>query len=154
VGVEREVFARNPISRLCQCQGRVDLKIQEECRSVWLRAPKWLGTGSPEMMCAVNGKARSPHWEARYVDAGPLSPGDSVVVTFPNFPFRGFLVSERGVQERIGPVTYSLVLGGNTVVSIDPPGTNGALYQRTAYRGGPVQWRKVKRFVPEEPTQG
>jgi hypothetical protein len=77
-------------------QGRVDLKIKEECRSVWLRAPEWLGPGSPEMMCAVNGKARSLHWEGRYVDAGPLTPGDSVVVTFPNFPFRGFLVSERG----------------------------------------------------------
>jgi hypothetical protein len=57
------------------------------------------------------------------------------------------------VQERIDPVTYSLVLRGNTVVSIDPPSTNGALYQRTAYRGGPVQWRKVKRFVAEEAIQ-
>jgi hypothetical protein len=40
---------------------------------------------------------------------------------------------------------------GTTVVSIDPPGENGPLYQhRERYRGTEVAWNKVKRFVPEQ----
>ena len=131
-------------------EGRVDLKIKQDCRSLWLRAPEWLGAQSPEIMCTVNGTARPLRWEGRYVDVGPAKPGDSVVVTFPNYPFKGFSQSERTVKERIGLVTYTLTLRGNTVVSIDPPGQNGALYERAAYRGGKVPWRKVQRFVPEQ----
>jgi hypothetical protein len=40
---------------------------------------------------------------------------------------------------------------GNTVVSIDPAGKNGPLYQgREKYRTSEVAWRHVKRFVPDE----
>ena len=63
-------------------------------------------------------------------------------------------ISERTVKEKIGPATYTLVLRGSTVVSIDPPGQHGPLYQdRGKYRKGQAEWRKVERFIPEEEIQ-
>ena len=131
-------------------EGRVELKIKAPCEKVLVRAPEWIGSGGAEIWGAVNGTVRTLRWEGRYVNVGDVKPGDVVVVTFPDFPFRGYLQSERAVQEKIGPVTYTLTLRGNTVVAIDPPGTNGPLYQRAAYRGDRVQWREVRRFVPDQ----
>jgi len=83
------------------------------------------------------------HWEGRYVSAGAAQPGEMMSLTFP--------LEERTVKEKIGPETYTLVIKGNTVVSIDPAGKNGPLYQgREKYRTREVAWRQVKRFVPEK----
>ena len=79
----------------------------------------------------------------QYVKLGPVKAGDKVSLTFP--------IRERTVKERIGPETYTLVVKGNTVVSIDPVGQDGPLYQdREKYRKGEVQWLQAKRFVPDE----
>jgi hypothetical protein len=84
-------------------------------------------------------------WEGRYVDVGPIRQGDTVVLTFP--------ITERRVKEKIGPEVYSLTLKGSTVLSIDPPGKNGPLYQdRSRFRRDQAQWRKLTRFVPEQET--
>jgi hypothetical protein len=124
-------------------QGRVDLKMKEACRKVSVRAPEWVETGSPGIVCKVNGAPRPLHWEGRYVNVGAASQGDRVVATFP--------ISERTVKEKIGPETYTLVIRGNTVVSIDPVGRIGPLYQdREKYRTSEVAWRNVKRFVSDE----
>jgi hypothetical protein len=124
-------------------QGRVDLKVKEPCREVLVRAPEWVESNSPRMQCEVNGASRSLHWEGRYVSAGTAKPGDVVSLTFP--------IEERTVKEKIGPETYTLVIKGNTVVSIDPAGKNGPLYRgREKYRTSEVPWRQVNRFVPEQ----
>ena len=124
-------------------EGRVDLKVKEAFKSVLLRAPEWIETNSPQVVCQVNGAARSLNWEGRYVNVGATRPGDKLVITFP--------ISEKTVREKIGPQTYTLVVKGNTVVSIDPPGKDVPLYQdRAKYRKAEVQWRKVWRFVSEE----
>ena len=64
-----------------------------------------------------------------------------VAITFP--------IHERTVTEMIGCVLYTMVIKGNDVVFIDPPGKNHPLYQRAHYReirrGG---W-KVNRFRHE-----
>jgi hypothetical protein len=49
-----------------------------------------------------------------------------------------------------GAVLYTLVIKGNTVVHIDPPGRYNPLYQRAHYRENQVRWRKMKRFVTQE----
>ena len=54
------------------------------------------------------------------------------------------------MKETIGAVPYTLVIKGNTVVSIDPAGKNGPLYLRAHYRQSQARWRTVRRFVPEE----
>jgi DUF1680 family protein len=124
-------------------QGQVDLKMKKVCRAVRVRAPEWVEDGSPTLACRVNGNSLKLHWEGRYVNLGSLKAGDKAEITFP--------ISERTVRERIGPDTYTLVIKGNTVVSIDPAGKKGPLYQdRTKYRGSEVSWKQVTRFVPEQ----
>jgi hypothetical protein len=124
-------------------EGRVDVKMKEECGKVLLRVPEWVGNGSPEMRCTVNKAARKLNWEGRYVNTGAVKAGDVISVRFP--------IRERRVKERIGPVTYTLALRGNTVVSLDPAGEFGPFYQnRSHYQRGRARSRKVVRFVSDE----
>jgi len=39
---------------------------------------------------------------------------------------------------------------GNTVISIDPPGKNGPLYQDRKKYQAAMAWKEVARFVPEQ----
>ena len=121
-------------------EGRVDLKIKKGCDRTLVRMPEWIAGGSQQVSCTVNGRPRSLRWQGRYVEVGHAKPGDTITVKFP--------ISERTVQETIGGISYKLEIRGNTVLSIDPPGRNGPLYERAYYRQ-PVKWRKVDRFVPE-----
>ena len=123
-------------------EGRVDLRIKQPCASLLVRAPEWVESNSPQIVCKVNGVSRKLNWEGRYVNAGAGKAGDTLVVTFP--------IGERTVKEKLGDSVYTLVIKGNTVVSIDPPGKNGALYARANYRENQVRWRKASRFVPDE----
>ncbi len=124
-------------------KGQVDLKVKQSCRNVFLRAPEWIENGNPAISAKVNGSTRPLHWEGRYVNIGAVKAGDHAELFFP--------ISERTVREKIGPNTYTLVIKGNTVVSIDPPGKNGPLYtDRAKYRTSEVAWNKVTRFVPEQ----
>jgi hypothetical protein len=77
------------------------------------------------------------------VNTGPLRAGDRVLLTFP--------IHERTIQDNIGPVKYTLVLKGNTVISIDPKGTNVPLYRgRERYRRNQAPFREVTRFVSSQ----
>ena len=120
-------------------EGRVDLKIRQPCQSVLVRVPEWIEAQGRGVVCTVNGKSQPSGWEGRYVILGAAKPGDTFTVTFP--------LSERTVRERIGGADYSYIFKGNTAVSVDPPGKYYGLYRRDQYRGGPVRWRKVERFV-------
>lgn len=122
-------------------EGRVDLKIKKHCERTLLRVPEWVPSGSSQVSCTVNGHSRPTKWEGRYVVLGSAAPGERFTVKFP--------IGERKVQERIGGVNYTLEIRGNTVISIDPPGQNGPLYERSYYRE-PVRWRKVERFIPDQ----
>lgn len=53
--------------------------------------------------------------------------GDRVKLTFP--------IVERTVKTKLGGRLYTLVIKGNEVVSIDPPGKHYPYYQRDHYRG-------------------
>jgi hypothetical protein len=123
-------------------EGRVDVRIKQPCESLLMRAPEWVESNSPQLVCKVNGVPRGLNWDGRYVNVGAGKAGDTIVVAFP--------IGERTVKDKLGDTVYTLVIKGNTVVSIDPPGKNGALYARANYRENQVSWRKVKRFVAEE----
>jgi len=124
--------------------GRVDLKMKASCKSVLVRAPEWVQTGSNAVTCSVNGNKRPVNWEGRYLALGSAEPGQSIVLTFP--------LEKRTVIERIGPEKYNLVMKGTSVISIDPGGKNGPLYaDRGRYNGEEVQWRKLSRFVADDP---
>jgi len=107
-------------------EGRVDLKVKHACRETSVRVPQWIETHTTEVTCKVNGRTRECHWEGRYVKLGHTAPGDTVMVSFP--------IGERTVKAKIGEVDYTLIVKGNTVVSVDPPGKLCPLYQRAHYR--------------------
>ena len=128
------------VSSYIPYEGRVDLEIKQACESVMIRVPDWVEAGSREVSCTVNDDGRDLLWEGRYVHAGSVMAGDSVVLTFP--------IAEMTVREFIGDGLYTLVVKGNEVVLIDPPGMHCPLYQRAHYRRATPRWRKMRRYVP------
>jgi hypothetical protein len=124
-------------------QGRVEVKVKQPCGKVLLRAPEWVPNGSPEMAATRDGQPQKLSWVGRYLDAGPAKPGSTLVFTFP--------ITTRTVKETIATAVYTLEIKGNTVVSMDPAGQNGPLYQRQYLRAGRAPARKVNRFVAESP---
>jgi len=87
----------------------------------------------------------SPHtaFPARVLQRGVvlIVVGIYLTLTFP--------IGERTEVAEIQGATYTLVLRGNEVVSIDPPGRRFPLYQRGHYRGGETLWRQVTRYAPD-----
>jgi len=65
--------------------------------------------------------------------------GDRVKLTFP--------IVERTVKTKLGGRLYTLVIKGNEVVSIDPPGKHYPYYQRDHYRENKARWVNRERFV-------
>jgi len=119
--------------------GRVDIKVKQDV-SLKVRIAEWV---RPEdVKCMVNGKDIDIIMDGRYIQAGNVSKGDEVVVTFP--------IYERTETVIVEKQKYTIILRGNDVVAIDPPGINGPLYQRGHYRTGDTLWKKVVRFVPDE----
>jgi hypothetical protein len=94
------------------------------------------------MGCIVNGKKRGILFEGRYANAGGVMKGDRVKLTFP--------IVERTVKTKLGGKLYTLVIKGNEVVSIDPPGKYYPYYQRDHYRENKARWVKRDRFVANE----
>lgn len=129
-------------------EGRVDIKIKQPLKEISIRAPEWIKTGSNEITCRVNNEPRKVKWAKRYLNLGPVKEGDTVVMSFP--------ITERTIKEIIGKVDgraveYSFVIRGNNVVEISPPGRSEPHYYEKgkSYRTGRVQWKEVRRFVPE-----
>ncbi len=121
-------------------RGQVDIKIKKDCKGVSVHAPEWIKTGSDEIKVTVDGKSRKFKWQARYIDIGKAKQGNKIEIKFP--------ISERKVKEKIGTVDYTLVVKGNTVVFMHPPGKNGPLYQRDHLRDNNTHWKQIDRFVP------
>jgi hypothetical protein len=90
----------------------------------------------------VNGQDRSIGCEGRYVQVGPVQPGDVAILTFP--------IAERTEEVWIEKARYTLIRKGHDIVHIDPPGRYCPLYQRAHYRENATRWRKKERFVSNE----
>lgn len=119
--------------------GQVDIQMKQSC-SLSVRIPQWV---TPEQaQCKVNNQSRSVRWDGRYAVIGSVQAADKIALTFP--------ISERTVSATIGDVAYHLVIKGNEVVHIDPPGQVCPLYQRQPYRQNQTVWKTVDRFVSQE----
>ncbi|MDO8685524.1 MAG: glycoside hydrolase family 127 protein [Clostridiales bacterium] len=119
--------------------GRVDIKVKQNV-DLKVRIAEWV---KPEdVRCTVNGKDIEVIMDGRYIQAGSVCNGDEVVVQFP--------IYERTETVIVEKQKYTIILRGNDVVNIDPPGTNWPLYQRGHYRTGETLWKKATRFVPVE----
>lgn len=118
-------------------EGRVDVKMKVTC-DLKVRIPEWVKPD--EVVGLVNGEARQLAFQGRYALMRSVEPGDLVTITFPIF--------EQSVDTTIGNVPYTLIIKGNDVVSIDPPGKWVPFYQRAKYRENQVHWVNRERFVP------
>ena len=117
--------------------------MKKACKCVLVHAPEWIETGSDQIAATVNGEPRLVTWENRYVNLGEVEEEKTVSIKFP--------ITERTVKVEMEIAEYTLILKGNTVVSIDPPGKNAPLYdERDHYRNNYVHWRQVERFVTDE----
>jgi len=121
--------------------GQVDVKVKKPCK-LSVRIPEWVKP--EETACKVNSKARELSWNGRYAKVGEVNSGDVAALTFP--------ISERTVKETIAGVDYTLIIKGNTVVFIDPPGKRNPFYQRAHYRENKVRGIKCSRFVSSKPS--
>jgi hypothetical protein len=124
-------------------EGRVQVKMKQPFSRVLIRVPEWVESGSSDVACKVNGAPRNLNWDGRYLSVGPVKPADLIDITLP--------IATRKETEIIGTTRYTLEIRGNTVVSVDPPGRNGTLYQRAQYKSAAAPKRRVLRFVPENP---
>ena len=121
--------------------GQVQVKVKEPCKSILIHMPKWIEDNSTDVTCEVNGEPVKIKWDGRYVDLGKGKQGDIFKVKFP--------IHERTVKEKIAGKEYKLVIRGNTVVSINPPGKYCPFYQREYYSKNQMPWRPVTRFVAD-----
>ena len=119
--------------------GQVDIKVKQPL-NLQVRIPEWVKPN--EAVCKINGQAKALTFDGRYAGVGNVKEGQTVVVTFP--------ISERTEKKNIEGFDYTLIVRGNDVVSIDPPGKNLPMYQRGHYRGGKTLWKKATRFVAED----
>lgn len=122
-------------------EGRVSVKIKRPFSKVLIRVPEWVDSGATAVIGKVNAKPRQLGWEGHYVNIGAAKPGDTIDLSFP--------IASRTVTETLGTVRYTMEIRGNTVVSVNPRGKNGAIYERAHYNASEVPWRTVQRFVPD-----
>jgi hypothetical protein len=118
-------------------EGRVDIKTKMAL-DLEVRIPEWVK--AEEVVCSVDGAPKELAFRGRYGIVDRIPSGSLVTFTFP--------ISERTVEEIIGDVPYTLIIKGNDVVSIDPPGRFHPFYQRAHYREGEARWVTHNRFVP------
>jgi len=116
--------------------GQIDILMKTAC-NVEIRIPEWVKP--EEVTCSVNNAPREVNLQGRYAQIGSVESGNVVTMNFP--------ISERTVKTSLGNVSYTLIIKGNDVISIDPPGHWHAFYQREHYREK-VRWVKRERFVP------
>jgi DUF1680 family protein len=122
-------------------EGRVSVKIKRPFSKVLIRVPEWVDSGTIAVVGKVNAKPRQLGWEGRYVNIGAAKVGDTIDLSFP--------IATRTVTETLGTVRYTMEIRGNTVVSVNPRGKNGAIYERASYKASEVPWRTVQRFVSD-----
>jgi hypothetical protein len=116
--------------------GQIDVVMKTSC-NVEIRIPEWAKL--EEVTCFVSNIPREIVIHGRYAHVGSAEKGNVVTMNFP--------ISERTEITSIGGVPYTLIVKGNDVVSIDPPGQWHPFYQREHYRGK-VRWTQRERFVP------
>lgn len=125
------------ISSHIPCRGQVDVRAKVRCE-VALRIPEWVERRT--CSCEVNGVAARPRWKGRYAVV-PVGPGDELCMHFP--------IAERRETVRLGP-GYEVVVRGNEIVDISPPGANHPIFQRPKLRTDEARMRKVARFVADD----
>jgi hypothetical protein len=125
--------------------GRVDVKAKQKL-DLEIRIPDW--TSPDQIQCTVDSKARPISFNGRYAQIGRLNKKQTASLNFP-ITERTETVKVQDARNHLGS-DYTLVLRGNDVISVDPPGKYCPFYQRGHYRTGKPLYKKVERFVSDE----
>ncbi len=125
--------------------GQVDVKIKKAV-DLAVRIPEWVKPGATR--CLVSGTKRALRFEGRYAQVGAVKPRDVVTLTFPIAEHTETVWHPQDFEKQ--GQKYTLLVKGNTVVAIDPPGRTCPFFQRGHYRDNSTRWRKIERFVSNE----
>jgi hypothetical protein len=117
--------------------GLVEVRLKTDCELA-LRAPEW-GL-SQECECRLNGVDAEATSEGRYVIARAAN-GDVVSFRWP--------LTERCERLHIIDKDYDVVVRGNEIVDIDPPGEHYPIFGKPHYRTGETRWHTLERFVAD-----
>lgn len=120
-------------------EGRMSITPKQDLKSLRVRVPEWIATGSTEVKMLRDGKESSYNWDGRYLQIDHPREREEIQVVFP--------ISSRLVDAVIGRIPYHLEIKGNTVVAIDPNGSRMPLYHREHYRGNRAPMKRVSRFI-------
>ncbi len=123
------------VNSLIPYEGQIEVIIKTDC-NVEIRIPEWVKPG--DVSCFVNNIPREIDFQGRYAQVGSVESGNVVAMIFP--------ISEREVKTSIGGVSYTLIIKGNDIVSINPPGQWHPFYQREHYKEK-IRWVNRERFV-------
>ena len=118
-------------------RGQVDVTLKRACQ-VALRMPEW--AQDTNCAIAVNGAPATPRVEGRYLVVNGKD-GDTIALTCP--------IAEHKETLHIVDKDYRVVMRGNEIVDIDPPGTRCPIFQRPEYRQDETRWIDVERFVSD-----
>jgi len=119
--------------------GQVDVKIKQPCRLA-VRIPQWVAPDATR--CQVSGVERALGWDGRYALVGDVKPGDVASLTFS--------IAQHRETAWIEKQQYTLLMKGNDVITIDPPGQTCPLFRRDHYLTNTARWRTMERFVSDE----
>ena len=120
-------------------KGQVDVRIKQTV-SLSMRIPEWVK--SDDVCVEVDGRARDISWDGRYAVIGDVKPGEVVKMRFP--------IAERTEKVWIEKQQYTLIIKGNDIIAIDPPGQACPLYDRSHYRLNRTRWKEQLRFASAE----
>jgi hypothetical protein len=118
-------------------QGRVEVELKRDCELA-LRLPGYAEAEQFEV--SVDGGNCESERHGRYVHVRGRK-SQTVVLEF--------LISEHAKTIRVVDKDYKVVVRGNTIVDIDPPGTHHPMFQRPHYRNDEAGRRTVDRFVSD-----
>jgi len=116
-------------------KGLVEVKLKCDC-TVALRVPEW--TKPQACKLRSGGKDAAPAWEGRYAVVQGKK-GETVSLSCP--------IAERTEKVTTPGGEYRVVVRGNTIVDMNPPGANHPLFNRAQYRQPEAGTRTVERFV-------
>ena len=119
-------FSRDtPWARLISFEpyrGELRLEVRQAA-PFFLRLPEW--ADRDQVQFRLDGDTRPVHWNGRYLVLGAITPGQTVVVTYPQ--------RQREMTETIASGDYETHWKGGTVTTIRPTGGRYPIYERVEF---------------------
>ena len=117
--------------------GQVDVSLKRNCELA-LRIPEWVEPQHCSL--SIDGADAIPQWVGRYAI---LQGKNGVTVTL-QCP-----IEEKTEKLHLAQRDFEVLVRGNVIVNIEPPGEHHPMFNRQHYRSGKTQWTTKDRFVSD-----